>query len=98
MLASVACTLLFTYSTLPLRLMTGIGLLSAVISFGLGLYFLIRKLTIGSQIGFSALIVTTTFRAGVVLMSLGVLGEYVSRIHAMSSGEPAFTVKARATV
>ena len=97
-LVAVACALLFTYSTIPLRLMTGVGLLSAIVSFGLGVYFLIQKLTMGAQIGFSALIVTTTFSSGVILLSLGILGEYISRIHMMASREPAFTIKARAAV
>jgi len=92
-LFAIAITLLVTYSRLPLRLMTGLGLLSAIVSFGLGLYYLFQKITVGAQIGFSALIVTTTFASGVILLSLGILGEYVSRIHTMASGEPAFSIK-----
>lgn len=98
MLVGIASMILFTYSRLPLRLMTGMGLLSAIISFGLGLYFLFQKLTVGSQIGFSALMVMIAFSSGVILLSLGILGEYISRIHTMGSGEPAFTIKARADV
>ena len=92
-LFAIAFTVLITYSRLPLRLMTALGLLSAVVSFGLGLYYLFQKITVGAQIGFSALIVTTTFTSGVILLSLGILGEYVSRIHTMGSGEPAFSIK-----
>ncbi len=95
-LAAVVSTLLFTHSTVPLRIMTGIGLLSAVGSFGLGVYFLIQKLTVGAQIGFSALIVTISFSSGLILLSLGILGEYISRIHTMVSGEPAFAIKTTA--
>jgi polyisoprenyl-phosphate glycosyltransferase len=97
-LFGMACTLLFTYSRIPLRLMTGIGLISAMSSFALGLYYLFQKLTADAQIGFSALIVTITFSSGVILLSLGILGEYISRLHAMGSGEAAFTIKARALV
>jgi polyisoprenyl-phosphate glycosyltransferase len=93
-LFAIAWNLLITYSKLPLRLMTGLGLLSALISFGLGLYYLVQKITVGAQMGFSALIVTTTFSSGLILLSVGILGEYISRIHTMGSGEPAFTVKA----
>jgi undecaprenyl-phosphate 4-deoxy-4-formamido-L-arabinose transferase len=96
-LLSLACTLVFVYTTLPLRMMTVLGLASALVSFGLGVYYLLQKLLVGSQLGFSALIVTITFSSGVVLLCLGILGEYVSRIHSMASGEPAFTVKARAS-
>jgi hypothetical protein len=94
-LASIAWMLLITYSTLPLRLMTGVGLISAIASFGIGLYYLVQKLTLGAQLGFSALIVATTFSAGLILLSLGILGEYISRLHSMGSGQPAFTIKAQ---
>lgn len=90
---ALAWTVLIAYSTLPLRLMTGIGILSATISFGLGLYYLVKKLTVGAQVGFSAMIVTTTFSSGLILLSLGILGEYIRRIHSMGMGEPAFTIK-----
>jgi polyisoprenyl-phosphate glycosyltransferase len=93
-LFALAWILLITYSTVPLRLMTAVGFLSASVSFGLGLYYLVRKVTIGAQVGFSASIVTTTFSSGLILLSLGILGEYISRIHSMSTGEPAFSVKA----
>lgn len=92
-LVAIAYTLLITYSKLPLRLMAAVGLLSAIISFGLGLYYLVLKLTVGAQLGFSALIVTMTFSSGLILLSMGILGEYISRIHTMGSGEPAFTIK-----
>ncbi len=94
-LASLGCTLLFTYSRLPLRILTGVGLLAAIVSFALGLHYLIQKVTVGAQLGFSALIVTITFSSGIMLLGIGILGEYISRIHMMGSGEPAFTIKAR---
>jgi polyisoprenyl-phosphate glycosyltransferase len=93
-LFAASWTLLITYSKLPLRLITVLGFLSSLISFALGIYFLVRKITVGAQMGFSALIVTTTFSSGLILFSLGILGEYISQIHTMGSGEPAFTIKA----
>jgi glycosyltransferase involved in cell wall biosynthesis len=92
-LAGIAWMLLVTYSKLPLRLMTAMGLLASMFSFGVGAYYLFRKLLVGAQLGFSAIIVTITFSAGLILLSLGILGEYISQIHTMGSGEPAFTVR-----
>jgi polyisoprenyl-phosphate glycosyltransferase len=93
-LVAIAYTLLVTYSKFPLRMMTVAGLASSTVSFALGLYYLIQKLTVGAQLGFSALIVSTTFSSGLILLSLGILGEYISQIHTMGSGEPAYTIKA----
>jgi polyisoprenyl-phosphate glycosyltransferase len=92
-LIKLALTLLMVYSTLPLRLMIWFGLLAAIISFGVGIYFFIQKITVGASVGFSALIVTIAFAAGIILLSLGVLGEYISRIYTMGAGRPSFTVK-----
>ena len=93
-LIGLATTLLIIYSTLPLRLMIWCGLLSAIISFGLGIYFLLQKLIVGSALGYSSLMVTMTFTGGVILLSLGILGEYISRIYTMGSGRRAFIIKA----
>lgn len=94
-LLAIAVRLLFTYSATPLRLVTALGLVTSAVSFGVGLYYLIKKITVGAQLGFSALIVSTAFFSGVILLNLGILGEYISRIHTMGSGEPAFAIRSR---
>lgn len=93
-LLGMAVTVLVVYSTLPLQIMIWFGLLSAVVSFCLGIYYLILKLTSDVAVGFSALIVTMTFAFGVILLSLGILGIYIAGIYVMGSGQPAYTVKA----
>jgi undecaprenyl-phosphate 4-deoxy-4-formamido-L-arabinose transferase len=92
-LINMAVTVLVIYSTFPLRIMIWFGLLSAVISYCLGIYYLLLKLTTSVAVGFSALIVTMTFGFGVILLSLGILGIYISRIYIMGTGQPGYTVK-----
>ncbi len=92
-LAHMAVTVLVIHSTLPLQLMIWFGLLSAVISFCIGTYYLIIKLTSNVPAGFSALIVMMTFAFGIILLSLGVLGIYVSKIYNMNTGQPSFTIR-----
>jgi undecaprenyl-phosphate 4-deoxy-4-formamido-L-arabinose transferase len=94
-LLSLGLTLLFVYSIIPMRVMIWSGLAASAVSFGLGIYFLYRKLTVGAPLGFSALIVTLTFTSGVVLLSLGVLSEYLSRIYIIQTGRKAFTIKTK---
>jgi len=96
-IANLALTLVIVYSTLPLRLMIWAGLGTSLVSFSLGLFFLYRKLTVGAQVGFSALIVTLTLTSGVILLGLGILGEYISRIYAIQTGRRPFTVKSELT-
>jgi glycosyltransferase involved in cell wall biosynthesis len=92
-LAHMAITILVIYSTLPLQFMIWFGLLSAVVSFCIGIYYLIIKLTSNVPPGFSALIVMMTFAFGVILLSLGVLGIYISKIYNMNTGQPSFAVR-----
>jgi polyisoprenyl-phosphate glycosyltransferase len=92
-LCHMAITILVIYSTLPLQLMIWFGLFSAVVSFCVGIYYLIIKLTSNVPAGFSALIVTMTFAFGVILVSLGILGIYVSKIYNLNTGLPAFTIR-----
>lgn len=92
-LLNMAVTILIVNSVWPLRLMIWTGFFSAMISFGIGIFFLYKKLTIGAPVGFSALIVTITFATGVILLCMGVLGEYISRIYSMGMRHPAFIIK-----
>lgn len=95
-LISLAITLIVIYSTLPLRLMIWIGLFASLTSFAIGLYFLYQKLTHGAAVGFSALIVSITFASGIILLCLGILGEYIARIHEMGSKRPVYTIQVTA--
>jgi glycosyltransferase involved in cell wall biosynthesis len=92
-LLNLACQALIIYSSKPFRLIIWIALMGAGISFVIGLYFIIQKLTVGSQLGFSAIIVTISFASSMILFCLGVLGEYIYRIYGMNTGRPAFTIK-----
>jgi polyisoprenyl-phosphate glycosyltransferase len=70
-----------SFSTLPLRLATYLGLLTAVFAFGFGGYILLRTLVFGVDLpGYASLMVTVMFLSGVQLMALGVIGEYLGRL------------------
>jgi len=92
-LVRMALTVLVIYTAMPLQMMIWFGLFSALVSFCLGLYYLILRLTANVPVGFSALIVTMTFAFGVILLSLGVLGLYISKIYVMGTGQPGFVIK-----
>lgn len=93
-LVQLAITVVVIHGTLPLQMMIWFGLLSALGSFCIGIYYLILRLTSSTPVGFSALIVTMTFGFGLILLSLGILGVYVSRIYVMGTGQSGFRVKA----
>jgi glycosyltransferase involved in cell wall biosynthesis len=82
------------YSSRPLRMVSVLGVFTAFLGFVLLLYVLIRFVVSGSDVaGFTFLAATITLFSGVQLLSLGMLGEYVSRVHFRSMGKPVYVVR-----
>lgn len=85
----------FSFSRLPLRLLTYLGLIIAIVGFGFGLFFAVRRL-IGietAQTGFTTLVTLLLFLGGVQLIGIGVLGEYLGRIYDEVKQRPNYIVK-----
>lgn len=73
---------IFSFSTIPLKIATFLGLVSAIVAFILGLVGLYVKFVMG-QIFLEWVygLTTTFFMGGVQLLSLGIIGEYIGRIY-----------------
>jgi polyisoprenyl-phosphate glycosyltransferase len=70
------------FSLYPLRLATLIGVLAAALSFLLGAYFLVEYLTMEVHVeGWTSLAVLVVFFNGLILMCLGMIGEYIGRVY-----------------
>ncbi len=80
---------IFSFSTIPLRLITLSGLLGSFISFVFGaivLYkFFFNEINIR---GYSSLAILLTFYSSLILFCLGIVGEYISRIYLESKKRP----------
>jgi len=86
--------LLFNYSSYPLKVLTVFGFVIAFISFLLGSFFVIKALTVGSQVqAWTTLIVLLSFFNGFLFIMLGVLGEYITRMMAQISTEDSFQIR-----
>jgi glycosyltransferase involved in cell wall biosynthesis len=84
---------LTSFSTLPLRIWSLIGLAISFTAFAYALVFLVRTLLFGVDVpGFPSLIISVMFFAGVQLISLGVLGEYLGRVYEQVKARPLFIV------
>jgi undecaprenyl-phosphate 4-deoxy-4-formamido-L-arabinose transferase len=83
------------YSTRPLRWVSAFGFVCAAFGFGLLAFVLVRYFLDQSSVpGFTFLAAAITFFSGVQLLSLGVIGEYVGRVHFRSMGRPPYVVRA----
>lgn len=90
-LINLALDGLTAYTTFPLRLSTFIGGGVSFLAFVYLAYTLVKTLIYGDPVrGYPTLIIIILFIGGVQLLSLGVIGEYLSRIFNESKRRPAY--------
>jgi glycosyltransferase involved in cell wall biosynthesis len=84
---------LTNYSIYPLRLVTMMGLLSALLSFVAGGFYLIQYLHSDKRVeGWISLVLLIIFFGGLILMSIGLIGEYIGRIFLSVNNKALFSV------
>lgn len=76
----IATDILLFYSSFPLKMITRFGLLMSLIFFLLGCFYIWQKTFNDIQIGFTSIIVAIFFSTGMILLSLGIIGEYIRKI------------------
>jgi glycosyltransferase involved in cell wall biosynthesis len=82
-----------SFTTIPLRVWSYLGLLISLLAFCYAVVILVETLIYGTDApGFPSLIISLMFFAGVQLISLGVIGEYLGRIYEEVKGRPLFLV------
>lgn len=92
-LMKMSVQILLNYTALPLKFITYLGLISSLISFGFGIYYILQKFSNETQTGFTAIVVSIFFSTGLILLALGIIGEYISRVFLLASGKPPFKIK-----
>lgn len=82
------------FSNAPLRIWGYVGLAISALAFLYASIIIVRALMFGIDVpGFTSLIVSVMFFAGVQLMTLGVLGEYIGRIFVEVKRRPLYLVQ-----
>ena len=82
------------FSIKPLRVATFIGGFSAVVGFLYGIYTIIKKLINPNVvIGFSSLMSAIVFFGGIMMLMLGIIGEYIGRIYISMNNSPQYVVR-----
>jgi len=85
---------IFSFSYLPLRLVTFLGLIITILSFLLIIYYFILFLIYGRIVpGITTLILIMLFMFGLLFFSLGIISEYLLRIYNEVKRRPNFIVK-----
>jgi dolichol-phosphate mannosyltransferase len=92
---------LFSFSTVPLRLATYLGLVASAFAF-FGVLFTFAqkifaaefdKIGLAPTAGFPTIVISVLFLGGVQLICLGILGEYIGRIYEEVKGRPLWILR-----
>ena len=81
-----------SFSVTPLRIVAGSGALFVIVSLLMFVYALV-SLALGSTVGgWTSLLISIWFVGGAIMLSLGIVGEYVGRIYIESKHRPRYIV------
>lgn len=95
-LTNLALSGITSFTTVPLRMVGALGLLISFISVFYALFVVFRTIVLGSPLpGWPTVVIAITFIGGIQLLSLGVLGEYISGIFNEVKQRPTYLVQKR---
>lgn len=84
------------FSVKPLRIATTVGILSASAGFLYGIYTIVKRwLNPLVPMGFSALMAALVFFGGMIMIMLGLIGEYIGRIYISMNNSPQYVIRER---
>ena len=84
------------FSVKPLRVATVTGTICALCGFAYGIYTIIKKIFIQPPdlvIGFSALMSVIVFMGGMLMLMLGLVGEYMGRMYVSMNNSPQYVIR-----
>lgn len=85
---------IISFSTFPLKLATGVGLVTSVASIIYLIAVVLQKLIWGIDVpGYATIVVLVLFLGGMQLFCLGILGEYISKIYLQVKNRPIYILK-----
>ena len=86
-------SMFLNFSVIPLRMATLIGTCMAALGVAGFLIVLVEAFSVGTPAGWASLMAATLLLAGVQLMMLGLLGEYIGRVFLTINRKPQFVVR-----
>ena len=85
------------FSVTPLRIATVIGIFCAFVGFAYGIYVFVRRLIDPNVVmGFSSLMCVILFVGGMLMIMLGLVGEYIGRIYISLNNSPQYVIREKA--
>ena len=92
-LINLAMNGIMSYTTAPLRIATFTGFVVSIVAFIYLIYILITTMIYGDPVaGYPTIMVTMLFLGGMILLGMGILGEYIGRIFNEVKGRPGYFI------
>ncbi len=93
-LFALAITGMTNFTIVPLRMFDVLGIVSALIGMVYGIVLVLRKIIWGKVVpGYTSTMVVVFVIGGLILIGLGVVGEYVGRVYILLSNKPQYVVR-----
>lgn len=93
-LLSLALNLYTNFSLIPLQIVSGLGFVTAATGFLVGIYYLFQYLASSIVVpGFASTIIAILILGGAQLLALGVIGEYLGRLHLNVNRKPQYVIR-----
>ncbi|MBE5828840.1 MAG: glycosyltransferase family 2 protein [Butyrivibrio sp.] len=80
-------------STKPIKLITGLGVLIFLVSIAVFIYSLVRYFNQQTVPGWTTTVLSVWFIGGLMMISLGVIGEYIGKIYLETKNRPRFIIE-----
>lgn len=85
---------MINFSIFPLRLSSFLGVIFSITGFIFGIVLFIRKLLFPNiLVGYTSVITIILFIGGLIMIMLGLIGEYIGRIYLTISNQPQFEIR-----
>ena len=90
-LFKMTSTIIMFSSTLPLKMVTYIGVILASINFIIGIFFMIKKFYLKIDVeGYTSLIVSILFSSGIIIFCIGIVAQYISQALKAVNNAPSY--------
>lgn len=84
-----------SFTTFPLKIVSFIGMVFVVFAIGIGIHTLIRFIMGTAVSGFTTVILLLLIIGGLILISLGIIGNYLARVYEEVKGRPRYIISNR---
>ena len=91
-LVKYALTNIASFSSAPLHIVTVLGVIMLVVSVVLGAIALVQKISGQALGGFTTVILIQLFSGSIIMISIGIIGYYISKIYEEIKGRPRYII------